>query len=323
MSSRSRRIYAVLFPLLAVLAVGNVFYGAVPVPPAAVWDILTGGEADNPAWSIILTGSRLPQMVTAMLAGAALAVSGLLLQTLILGISDGANLGVALVMLAFGGTVGSLAGYMATVAGAMLGACLILAVIVYFSRKVSSSVMLLIIGIMVGYLVSSCISILNYYASADKVRGDFSAVSRAGLPFFTVASLAGLVFSLLLVKPLNALLLGEKYAANLGVNIKAARMSVLVCTGLMTAVVTAFCGPVSFIGLAVPHIARLLTGTSDHRVLVPATMLSGACIALVCNMLTVIPGTGTLLPLNAVTPLFGAPVIIYVIVNRKNIQYFN
>ena len=240
MSSRSRRIYAVLFPLLAVLAVGNLFYGAVPVPPAAVWDILTGGEADNPAWSIILTGSRLPQMVTAMLAGAALAVSGLLLQTLfrnplagpsILGISDGANLGVALVMLAFGGTVGSLAGYMATVAGAMLGACLILAVIVYFSRKVSSSVMLLIIGIMVGYLVSSCISILNYYASADKVRqfvmwgmGDFSAVSRAGLPFFTVASLAGLVFSLLLVKPLNALLLGEKYAANLGVNIKAARM---------------------------------------------------------------------------------------------------
>ena len=212
----------------------------------------------------------------------------------------------------------------------MLGACMILAVIVFFSRKVSSSVMLLIVGIMVGYLVSSCISILNYYASADKVRqfvmwgmGDFSAVSPARLPLFAVVSLAGLVFSFMLVKPLNALLLGEKYAANLGVSITAARMSVLICTGLMTAVVTAFCGPISFIGLAVPHIARLLTGTSDHRVLVPATMLSGACIALVCNMLTVIPGTGTLLPLNAVTPLFGAPVIIYVIVNRKNIQYFN
>ena len=339
MSSRSRRIYAILLPLLAVLAAGNLFYGAVPVPPSAVWKILTGGEAGNPAWAVILTGSRLPQMITALLAGAALAVSGLLLQTLfrnplagpsILGISDGANLGVALVMLAFGGTVGSLGGYLATVAGAMLGACMILAVIVFFSRKVSSSVMLLIIGIMVGYLVSSCISILNYYASADKVRqfvmwgmGDFSAVSPARLPLFALVSLAGLVFSFMLVKPLNALLLGEKYAANLGVNITAARMSVLICTGLMTAVVTAFCGPISFIGLAVPHIARLLTGTSDHRVLVPATMLSGACIALVCNMLTVIPGTGTLLPLNVVTPLFGAPVIIYVIVNRKNIQYFN
>ena len=325
--------------MLAVLAVGNLFYGAVPVPPAAVWDILTGGEADNPAWSIILTGSRLPQMITALLAGAALAVSGLLLQTLfrnplagpsILGISDGANLGVALVMLAFGGTVGSLGGYLATVAGAMLGACMILAVIVFFSRKVSSSVMLLIIGIMVGYLVSSCISILNYYASADKVRqfvmwgmGDFSAVSSAQLPFFAAVSCIGLLWTLLLVKPLNALLLGERYAANLGVNVRSTRINVLLCTGLMTAVVTAFCGPISFIGLAVPHIARLLTGTSDHRILVPATMLSGACIALVCNMLTVIPGTGTMLPLNAVTPLFGAPVIIYVIVNRKNLQYFN
>ena len=161
MSSRSRRIYAILLPLLAVLAAGNLFYGAVSVPPSAVWKILTGGEAGNPAWAVILTGSRLPQMITALLAGAALAVSGLLLQTLfrnplagpsILGISDGANLGVALVMLAFGGTVGSLGGYLATVAGAMFGACMILAVIVFFSRKVSSSVMLLIIGIMVGYL---------------------------------------------------------------------------------------------------------------------------------------------------------------------------
>ena len=228
MSSRSRRIYAILLPLLAVLAAGNLFYGAVPVPPSAVWKVLTGGEAGNPAWAVILTGSRLPQMITALLAGAALAVSGLLLQTLfrnplagpsILGISDGANLGVALVMLAFGGTVGSLGGYLATVAGAMLGACIILAVIVFFSRKVSSSVMLLIVGIMVGYLVSSCISILNYYASADKVRqfvmwgmGDFSAVSPARLPLFAAVSLAGLVFSFMLVKPLNALLLGEKYA---------------------------------------------------------------------------------------------------------------
>lgn len=338
-NNRKRRICLVLLSLLVLLAAGNLFYGAVPIPPGEVLDILLGGGGDNPAWSIILTGSRLPQAATALLAGAALAVSGLLLQTLfhnplagpsILGISDGANLGVALIMLAFGGTVGSFGGYMATVAGAMAGACAILGVIVFFSRRVGSNVMLLIIGIMVGYLVSSCISILNYYASADKVRqfvmwgmGDFSSVSSAQLPFFSAAACAGLVWALLLVKPLNALLLGEKYAANLGVNVRAARIHVLVCTGLMTAVVTAFCGPISFIGLAVPHIARLLLGTSDHRVLVPATALSGACIALACNMLTVIPGTGMLLPLNAVTPLFGAPVIIYVIVNRKSIQYFN
>ena len=330
-SNKVRRICLVLLPLLVLLAAGNLFYGAVPIPPGEVLDILMGGGGDNPAWSIILTGSRLPQAATALLAGAALAVSGLLLAgPSILGISDGANLGVALIMLAFGGTVGSFGGYIATVAGAMAGACAILGVIVFFSRRVGSNVMLLIIGIMVGYLVSSCISILNYYASADKVRqfvmwgmGDFSSVSSAQLPFFSAAACAGLVWALLLVKPLNALLLGEKYAANLGVNVRAARIHVLVCTGLMTAVVTAFCGPISFIGLAVPHIARLLLGTSDHRVLVPATALSGACIALACNMLTVIPGTGMLLPLNAVTPLFGAPVIIYVIVNRKSIQYFN
>lgn len=334
-----RRIYVVLLLLLAVLAAGNLFYGAVPIPPGEIVDILFGGGGDNPAWKIILIGSRMPQAATALLAGAALAVSGLLLQTLfsnplagpsILGVSDGANLGVALVMLAFGGTVGSFGGYLATVAGAMAGACAILAVIIFFSRKVGNSVMLLIIGIMVGYLVSSFISILNYYASADKVRqfvmwgmGDFSSVSVAQLPFFSAAAVIGLVWALLLVKPLNALLLGEKYASNLGVNVPAARIHVLLCTGLMTAVVTAFCGPVSFIGLAVPHIARLLLGTSDHRALVPATALSGACIALACNMLTVIPGTGMLLPLNAVTPLFGAPVIIYVIINRKNIRYFN
>ena len=236
-----------LLPLLVLLAAGNLFYGAVPIPPGEVLDILLGGGGDNPAWSIILTGSRLPQAATALLAGAALAVSGLLLQTLfhnplagpsILGISDGANLGVALIMLAFGGTVGSFGGYMATVAGAMAGACAILGVIVFFSRRVGSNVMLLIIGIMVGYLVSSCISILNYYASADKVRqfvmwgmGDFSSVSSAQLPFFSAAACAGLVWALLLVKPLNALLLGEKYAANLGVNVRAARIHVLVCTG--------------------------------------------------------------------------------------------
>lgn len=337
--SRSLRICFILFPVLLLLFAGNLFYGAVFIPPRDVVEILAGSATANPVWKVILTGSRLPQAVTAMLAGAALAVSGLMLQTLfrnplagpsILGISDGANLGVALVMLASGGSIGTFGGYLSTVAGAMAGACAILAVIVLFSRRVGSNVMLLIIGIMVGYLVSSCISILNYYASADKVRqfvmwgmGDFSAVSPAKLPFFSAVTLAGILWSLLLVKPLNALLLGEKYASNLGVNVVAARMGILLCTGLMTAVVTAFCGPVSFIGLAVPHIARLLLGTSDHGALVPATILSGACIALLCNMLTVIPGSGNLLPLNAVTPLFGAPVIIYVIVRRKNIQYFN
>jgi iron complex transport system permease protein len=210
------------------------------------------------------------------------------------------------------------------------GAVAILSLIIYFSAKVRNNVMLLIIGIMIGYVASSLISVLNYYASSDKVHafvmwglGNFSGVSLEQLPYLIGFTVVGLLISILLIKPLNALLLGEMYAANLGVKIKAARISILLCTGILTATITAFCGPVSFIGLAVPHVARLLLGTSNHKHLVPVTILSGACIAMLCNMLTVVPGQNSLLPLNAVTPIIGAPIIIYVIVNRKNLQYFN
>lgn len=337
-----RRAYLISGILLLLLFVGNLLYGAVSVPFSEVVKILFGGGSVNAAWEHIIIGSRLPQAVTALLAGASLAISGLLLQTLfknplagpsILGISDGANLGVALVMLYAGGGVGSqwaLGGYLSTVLAAFIGACAVLAIIIFFSRKVSSNVMLLIIGIMMGYIASSAISILNFQASADKVHqyvmwgmGDFSGVSLGKLPYFAAFSVAGLVFALLLIKPLNALLLGELYAANLGVKVKSARVSILLCTGLLTATVTAFCGPISFIGLAVPHLARLLLGTSNHRQLVPITLLTGGAVALLCNMLTVFPGVEGVLPLNAITSIIGAPVIIYVIVNRKNIQYFN
>ena len=187
--------------------------------------------------------------------------------------------------------------------------------------------MLLIIGIMIGYLASSVISILNYYSSTDRVHafvmwglGNFSLEQ---LPFFGTCALIGLLLAILLIKPLNALLLGEMYAANLGIRIKRTRIAILLCTGVLTATTTAFCGPISFVGLAVPHIARLMLGSSNHKMLVPVTMLTGSCVALLCNMLMVVPGSNTILPLNAVTPMLGAPVIIYVIVNRKNIQYFN
>jgi iron complex transport system permease protein len=221
-------------------------------------------------------------------------------------------------------------GYPAIILSAFAGACAILGIILYFSAKVRNNVMLLIIGIMIGYLASSVISILNFYATADKVHsyvmwglGSFSGVSLKQLPLFTTCSLAGLIPAILLIKPLNALLLGEKYAANLGIHIRRIRMFILLCTGLLTAITTAFCGPVAFIGLAVPHIARLALGSSNHKMLFPATLLAGSCIALLCNMLMVVPGTNIILPLNAVTPLIGAPVIIYVVLNRKNIQYFN
>lgn len=344
MNKQALLFYPLLGVVLLVLFVGGLAYGAVPIPLDHVMDILLGKGSDKIAWQNIVLQSRLPQAITALLAGASLATSGLLLQTLfrnplagpsILGISDGANLGVAAIMLYFGGTLGQftdwpISGYMAVILAAFVGACVILGLIIYFSAKVKNNVMLLIIGIMIGYLASSVISILNYYSSTDRVHafvmwglGNFSSVSLEQLPFFGTCALIGLLLTILLIKPLNALLLGEMYAANLGIRIKRTRIVILLCTGVLTATTTAFCGPISFVGLAVPHIARLMLGSSNHKMLVPVTMLTGSCVALLCNMLMVVPGSNTILPLNAVTPMLGAPVIIYVIVNRKNIQYFN
>ena len=336
-------IYSCIILAIVLLFFGNLFIGSVHIPAGKVIDILLGKPVERTAWENIILQSRLPQVITALLSGAALAVSGLMLQTLfrnplagpsILGISDGANLGVAIVMLYMGGTivggVYSISGSLAVVLAALTGATLVLALIVYFSGKLKNSIMVLIIGMMIGYLASSGITVLNYISSAESVRsfimwgmGNFSGVALAQIPLYATIILGGILFAVLLIKPLNAFLLGERYAANLGVHIKRTRILILICTGLLTAAVTAFCGPVSFIGLAVPHVARLLLGTSNHKMLVPVTILLGAVVAAICNLLTIIPISTGVLPLNAVTPILGAPIIIYVIINRKNIQYFN
>ena len=341
---RAGRYIGLTTAVVVLLFVAGLFTGSVDIPWRSVVKILAGGETDHPVWRYIVIESRLPQCITALLSGAALAVAGLMLQTVfnnplagpsILGIDAGASLGVALVMLALGGVLGGggslqLGGSLSVMVGAFVGAAAVLAVIIFFSTLVRSSVMLLIIGIMVGYMVSSMIALLNFVASSDGVHayvlwgmGDFSGVSLERLPLFALLTGAGLMGALLLLKPLNALLLGERYAAGLGVRVRRVRMWMLVVTGGLTAVSTAFCGPVAFIGLAVPHMARLMTGSSDHRLLLPVTMLAGAAVALLCNVVTMLPVASGVLPLNAVTPLIGAPVIIYVIVNQRKLQYFN
>ena len=201
----------------------------------------------------------------------------------------------------------------------------VMAVIFFFSTMVRNHVMLLVIGIMIGYMANSAITLLNFFATDEGVRsymvwgmGSFGGVSARMMPYFASVSLLSLAASLLLIKPLNALMLGERYAENLGVNIVRVRNWLLVVTGLLTAVVTAFCGPVAFIGLAVPHIARLTFRTDNHRLLMPATILLGTVVALVCNVLCFLPGSSGIIPLNAVTPLFGAPVIIYVITKSRH-----
>ncbi len=329
--------------LLIALFLGNLFCGSVDIPAKEVFNILCGGDASKESWKFIVLDSRLPQAITALLCGPALAVSGLLLQTYfnnplagpsILGINSGASLGVAVVMLIMGGSVGvgslSFSGFLAVMVGAIAGSLLVMAILLLFSSLVKGNLTLLIIGIMLGYLTSSAISLLNFFATTEGVHsyviwgmGTFGGVSTAQLPFFSITILIGLVASILLIKPLNALLLGERYAENLGVNIRRTRNCILLTVGLLTACTTAFCGPIAFIGLAVPHISRLLLGSSNHTSLLPFTLLTGSVMALLCNLVCIIPGDGGVLPLNAVTPLLGAPVIIYVLVNQRKIQYFN
>lgn len=331
-------VYCLMAVLLtALLFAVNLCVGAVRIPLNDVFSALFGTGEVRESWRFIVVGSRLPQAITAMLSGGALAVSGLMLQTAfrnpladpsVFGISSGAGLGVALVILFLGGSVTagafSLTGFAAIFVAAFAGAMAVMAVIFFFSTIVRNNTTLLIIGIMIGYLSSSAVSLLNFFATAEGVKsylvwglGNFGGVTMAQMPAFAAIVLGGLVAALLMVKPLNALLLGDRYAENLGVNIRMVRNSLLIITGVLTAIVTAFCGPVAFIGLAVPHVARLLTTTDDHRILMPATILTGAVVALLCNVLCVLPGDGGIIPLNAVTPLLGAPVIIYVIVKSR------
>lgn len=315
----------------------NLTTGSVQIPFADVLDILCGRFTGKESWEYIILENRLPQTLTAILCGASLSVCGLMLQTAfrnplagpdVFGISSGAGLGVALVMLLLGGTVSTsiftVSGFLAILTAAFVGAISVTALILFLSTMVRNSVLLLIVGIMVGYVSSSAVSLLNFFASEEGVKsymvwgmGNFGGVSMDHIPLFSILCLIGIIASFLLVKPLNILLLGPQYAESLGISTRQIRNILLVVVGLLTAITTAFCGPISFIGLAIPHIARLLFRTENHQILLPGTVLSGAVIALLCNFICYLPGESGIIPLNAVTPLIGAPVIIYVIIQRR------
>lgn len=315
----------------------SLFCGAVDIPAATVLEILGGGDAANASLRFIVIESRLPQAVTALLAGASLSVCGLMMQAVfrnpladpsILGISSGAGLGVALVMLFLGGgiAVGSLTlgGFVAVVLAAFVGAFCVALLMFAVSEMVRSNAMLLIVGVVVGYLSSSAIMLLNYFASADGIRsymlwgmGNFSSVSSDRLPLFSAVSLLCIAASALLVKPLNILVLGQQYAENLGVNTHRLRNCILLLAGLLTALTTAFCGPIAFVGLAVPHMSRMLLRSDDFRLLLPATLLIGGAVALLCNVASTLPAGGEVLPVNALTPVVGAPVVLYIMLRRR------
>ena len=331
-SMRMGLVYIWLVVVIILLCAISLGHGSVDIPLTNVYAILYGDDGQRESWKYIVLENRLPQMLTALLAGGALAVSGLLLQTVfrnplaapdIFGITSGASLAVALLALAPGVAASLALSSLSYVAAAFVGAIAVTATIWSIGKMLRNNVMLIIIGVMIGYLSYSAITLLNFFATKEGVKnfavwgmGNFGNVSMEQMPVFASLAILGSLSTLLLVKPLNAMLLGERYAENLGVNVQRTRNVLILITGLLTAVVTAFCGPIAFVALAVPHIARLLLRTSDHRHLLPITILMGSVVALFCNVLTTLPGDLGILPLNAVTPIIGAPVIIYVIIKR-------
>ena len=337
-----RRTLPLMLTLLAaIVALGlvNLLIGTVRIPAADVCEILLGATPRSEIWGNIIWKSRLPQALTAVAAGAGLAVSGLQMQTVfhnplagpsVLGISNGSALGVAFVVLLsgrLGGVALSRLGYLGDAAmsvAAIAGALAVMLLIVWVSRRVRGNVTLLIIGVMTGYLANAIIGVLKFLSPEEDVKafvvwglGSFSRVSGNEMVLFVALMSALIPLSFLLVKPMNLLLLGERYAASLGLNVRRARIMVIVCSGVLVAIVTAYCGPIMFIGLAVPHLARALFRSSDHRVLMPATALCGAALALVCNLIARMPGFEGALPVNSVTALVGAPVIAAVLFRRR------
>ena len=317
----------------------NLVLGSVSIPLRAVWNILWGTGNESVIWQNIIWKSRVPQALTALVAGAGLSVTGLQMQTVfrnplagpsVLGISSGASMGVAFVVLlsgSLGGVALSKLGFMGEIAltiAAIAGSLSIMALIVFVSQKVRGNVTLLIIGVMIGYIANAVIGVLKFFSVEEDIRayviwglGSFARVSGDQMTLFICIMVVLLPLSFLLVKTLNLLLLGDAYARNLGLNIKRARLLVITCSGVLVAIVTAYCGPIIFLGLAVPHLCRGMFRTSDHRILMPASLLAGASLALVCNLIARMPGFEGALPVNSVTALVGAPVVMSVLFNKR------
>lgn len=331
----ARAKFLSLVGLMVFLACLSLMTGSVNLPIKEVFQAISGQGTEEVRF--IIVDLRLPQMLTAILAGGALAVSGMLMQTLfenpladpsLLGINSGASLGAAVALLILGGSwsmgENAYAGVAFVVGAAFVGACMVNMILVVCSKFLRGNLSLLVAGVMLSFVISAIISLMSFYATADGVRsyvvwsmGDFSGVSLSQLPLLAVLVIVPVVSLAWLVAPLNALLLGADYATNLGINVRGVRTSMLLITGFLTASVTAMCGPISFIGLAVPHIARMLFPTADHKYLLPSCLLLGAIVALLSLIISHIPGERGTLPLAAITPLIGVPVVFYILINSR------
>jgi iron complex transport system permease protein len=323
-----------------IAAFGAVLaWGSVNIPLDEIIRVLTGGEASRESWTNIILKVRLPKATTAVLAGAALSVAGLLMQTLFrnpladpfaLGISSGASLGVAIMVLSAGTAGGALltgfglTGDLAVTAAASIGAGVVMVLALAAARRVAGSVTLLILGLMFGYISGALVTLLMHAAIPERIQaytnwtfGSFGGVTWGQMPVFAIVILVGLVSALALSKSLNALLMGEAVARSLGLNVRRARISIVIAAAVLAGGVTAFCGPIGFIGIAVPHICRGLFRTADHRTLISASLIVGAAGALIASLIAETPGTHVVLPLNAIMALAGAPIVIGIVLRQR------
>lgn len=315
----------------------NLFWGSIHLPIEEIWKVITFSPEATETARIIVLESRLPSILTAILAGSALAVSGIIMQTVfanpladpsVLGVSAGASLGAAIALLCCGSALTtawfSLSGFLLTMSAAFIGAMLVIIILLACSVRLRNNLLLLITGVMISFVTSSLVSLLSFFSTEQGVHsyviwglGNFCGISWDRIPLLACFIIPSLLITFLLSKPLNSLLLGQDYATNLGFKITKIRTQLLLLTGVLTAAVTAFCGPISFIGLAVPHMARFWFRTSNHRTLLPASILWGANTALFCLFITHLPNNGTTLPLSGITPILGVPIVIYILFKRR------
>lgn len=331
--------FILIFLSIILFFILNLVLGTISIPFSSIWNILWETGEESEIWQNIIWKSRFPQTMTALVAGAGLSISGLQMQTVFrnplagpseLGISSGASLGVALIILlsgSIGGTALSKLGFfgeMAISIAAIAGAMAVMSIIIAISQRVKGNVILLIIGVMIGYIATAIIGVLKFFSNDEDVRayviwglGSFSKVSGGQVYTFICIMIVLIPLSFLLIKTLNLMLLGEGYARNLGLNIRRTRLYVITCSCIITAMVTAYCGPIVFLGLAVPHLCRAIFVSSDHRILMPAVTLTGASLALLCNLIARMPGFEGALPINSVTALIGAPIVISVLFGKR------
>ncbi|WP_299103825.1 iron ABC transporter permease [uncultured Tenacibaculum sp.] len=333
------KYFSILIVSLFVFAFLNLSLGSVAIPLKEIFNIIFGGIPFKESWETIVINYRLPKTITAILVGSGLSISGLLMQTLfrnplagpfVLGISSGASLGVAVLILGtglFGGFLGTTTvSSWSTAIAASTGSFVVLLAVIAAANKVRNTMSILIIGLMFGSLTSAIISVLSYFSEAEQIQqyvfwsfGSLGNLSWNELLVFSIIYTVGMLALFSVIKPLNSFLLGENYAKSLGINIKKSRNIILLVTSLLTGVITAFAGPIAFIGIAVPHIAKMFFSSSNHKILIPASALTGAIILLICDSIAQLPTSEFTLPINAITSLFGAPIVIWLLVRKKKI----